>query len=55
MQWVIKVNGMNEQLNQVVMKELEQFHCSNHLDEFREKVRKLKSYGVEDTELKIFL
>ena len=42
---------MNEQLKEVVLKELEQFHCSILLDELKEKVRKLKAYGVEDTEI----
>ena len=32
-------------------KELEQFHCSILLDEVRDKVRKLKSYGVGDAEI----
>ena len=32
-------------------KELEQFHCSILLDEVRDKVRKLKSYGVDDAEI----
>ena len=41
MQWVINVNGMNEQLKEVVSKELEQFHCSILLDELKENVRKL--------------
>ena len=42
---------MNEQLKEVVLKELEQFHCSILLDELKEKVRKLKAYGVEDAEI----
>ena len=32
-------------------KELEQFHCSILLDEVKEKVRKLKAYGVDDAEI----
>ncbi len=32
-------------------KELEQFHCFILLDEVREKVRKLKAYGVDDAEI----
>jgi hypothetical protein len=32
-------------------KELEQFHCFILLDEVKEKVRKLKAYGVDDTEI----
>ena len=42
---------MNEQLKEVVLKELEQFHCSILLDELKEKVRKLKAYGVKDAEI----
>ena len=34
-----------------VSKELEQFHCSILLDEVKEKVRKLKAYGVDDAEI----
>ena len=32
-------------------KELEQFHCSILLDEVKEKVRKLKAYGVDEAEI----
>lgn len=32
-------------------KELEQFYCSILLDEVKEKVRKLKAYGINDTEI----
>ena len=32
-------------------KELEQFHCFILLDEVKEKVRKLKAYGVDDAEI----
>ena len=32
-------------------KELEQFHCSILLDEVKERVRKLKAYGVGDAEI----
>lgn len=42
---------MNEQLKEVVSKELEQFHCSILMDELKEKVRKLKAYGVEDADI----
>ena len=42
---------MNEQLKEVVSKELEQFHCSILLDELKENVRKLKGYGVGDVEI----
>ena len=34
-----------------VSKELEQFHCVILLDEVKEKVRKLKAYGVDDAEI----
>lgn len=34
-----------------ISKELEQFHCSILLDEVKEKVRKLKAYGVDDAEI----
>lgn len=34
-----------------VSKELEQFYCSILLDEVKEKVRKLKAYGINDTEI----
>ena len=42
---------MNEQFKEVISKELEQFHCSILLDELKEKVRKLKAYGVEEAEI----
>ena len=35
----------------MISKELEQFHCSILLDEVKEKVRKLKAYGVNDAEI----
>ena len=35
----------------MISKELEQFHCSILLDEVKEKVRKLKAYGMEDMEI----
>lgn len=35
----------------MISKELEQFHCFILLDEVKEKVRKLKAYGVDDTEI----
>lgn len=34
-----------------ISKELEQFYCSVLLDEVKEKVRKLKAYGVEEAEI----
>lgn len=39
---------MESRVKQIVSKELEHFHCSILLDEVKEKVRKLKAYGVED-------
>lgn len=35
----------------LISKELEQFHCSILLDEVKEKVRKLKAYGVDEAEI----
>ena len=42
---------MENQQKQMVNDELMQFHCSILLDEVRDKVRKLKSYGVGDAEI----
>ena len=42
---------MEKELKQMVSKELERFHCSILLDEVKEKVRKLKAYGVEEAEI----
>ena len=42
---------MDDKVKQMISKELEQFHCSILLDEVKEKVRKLKAYGVEETEI----
>ena len=42
---------MEKQVKQLISRELEQFHCSLLLDEVKEKVRKLKAYGVEDAEI----
>ena len=42
---------MNRQLKLKVSKELEQFHCSILLDEVKEKVRKLKAYGVDEADI----
>ena len=42
---------MDKELKNMISKELEQFHCSILLDEVKEKVRKLKAYGVEETEI----
>ena len=42
---------MEKQQKQSFSKELEQFHCSILLDKVKEKVRKLKAYGVENAEI----
>jgi len=42
---------MEKEIKQMVSKELERFHCSILLEEVREKVRKLKAYGVDDMEI----
>lgn len=39
------------QLKGMISSELKQFHCSLLLDEVREKVRKLRAYGIEDAEI----
>lgn len=42
---------MDKQMQLMFSKELVQFHCSILLDEVKEKVRKLKAYGVDDAEI----
>ena len=42
---------MDRQGKLMISKELEQFHCFILLDEVKERVRKLKAYGVEDAEI----
>ena len=42
---------MEKQTKRFTPKELVQFHCSILLDEVRDKVRKLKAYGVGDAEI----
>ncbi len=42
---------MDEQGMLQISKELERFHCSILLDEVKEKVRKLKAYGVDEAEI----
>ena len=42
---------MEKQMQLLISKKLEQFHCSILLDEVKERVRKLKAYGVEDAEI----
>ena len=44
---------MEKELRESISKELEQFHCSILLDEVKEKVRKLKAYGVDDAEIMV--
>jgi hypothetical protein len=42
---------MDKQGKIQISKELEWFHCSILLDEVKEKVRKLKAYGVDEAEI----
>ena len=42
---------MDKQQKEMFTKEMEQFHCSILLDEVKEKVRKLRAYGVEEAEI----
>ena len=42
---------MDTQMKQMISEELKQFHCSILLDEVKEKVRKLKAYGVDEAEI----
>lgn len=42
---------MENTMKEMMREELQQFHCSILLDEVKEKVRKLKAYGVDDTEI----
>ena len=42
---------MEKEMKVMISKELEQFHCSILLDEVKEKVRKLKAYGVDEAEI----
>lgn len=46
---------MEKHLKELISKELEQFHCSILLDDVKEKVRKLKAYGIKDTEIEALL
>ena len=43
--------AMEKPLKQSFPKELELFHCSILLEEVKEKVRKLKAYGVAESEI----
>lgn len=42
---------MDNTIKKKLEDELKQFHCSILLDEVKEKVRKLKAYGVDDAEI----
>lgn len=42
---------MEKHIQLMIAKELEQFHCSVLLDEVRDKVRRLKVYGVKDVDI----
>lgn len=42
---------MENTVKKMVEEELKQFHCSILLDEVKEKVRKLKAYGVAESEI----
>ena len=42
---------MEKEMKAMISKELEQFHCSILLDEVKEKIRKLKAYGVDESEI----
>ena len=42
---------MDTQMKEMIKEELKQFHCSILLDEVKEKVRKLKAYGVDEAEI----
>lgn len=42
---------MENKMIEMMKDELKQFHCSILLDEVKDKVRKLKAYGIEDAEI----
>ena len=42
---------MENMMKEMMKEELRQFHCSILLDEVKEKVRKLRAYGVDDAEI----
>lgn len=42
---------MENTMKEMITEELKQFHCSILLDEVKEKVRKLKAYGMDDAEI----
>lgn len=46
---------MNKELKEMVSKELEQFYCSILLDDVKEKIRRLKNYGVEEADIESVL
>lgn len=45
------VGIMDKLTKEMMAKELEQFHCSILLDEVKDKVRKLKAYGVDEADI----
>lgn len=46
---------MNKKIKEVISKELGLFYCSILLEEVRDKIRKLKSYGIEDIDIESVL
>lgn len=46
---------MNKKIKEVVSKELGLFYCSILLEEVRDKIRKLKSYGIEEIDIESVL
>ena len=42
---------MENMMKEMISEELKQFHCSILLDEVKEKVRKLRAYGIDDAEI----
>ena len=44
---------MEKDIKNMISKELEQFRCSILLDEVKEKVRRLKAYGVDEAEIMV--
>ena len=42
---------MDNHIKQLITKDMELFHCSILLEEVKEKIRKIKAYGLEDAEI----
>lgn len=42
---------MENMMKEMISEELKQFHCSILMDEVKEKVRKLRAYGIDDAEI----